>query len=303
MAVFVFKPLAAEIVGGFGRLNFKFAGLAVDCGGTVAVVLAAVGGFCIGDGAVFVKAFVPMAVFVFKPLAAEIVGGFGRLNFKSAGLAVDSGCAVSVVLAAVNTFIKHCAAGAYLKVFCFVCLPFAAVGMGITLTLEYRQGHFDSRNILTIFVPWVSVGCSAVYQLFKHLSVCKFLCGFFLRLDSMCSFIFSHTFIGRFADIKAVYNVGVDPGGYTSLYDIFFCGNFADVIAIFNPPRSVYRTCNTAQFNIGIICGTCDLAKIVAIGNFNARCNSRNTAGKAVAVFADKAALYGAEVIAAVNIR
>ena len=303
MAVFIFKPLAAEIVGGFGRLNFKSAGLAVDCGGAVAVVLAAVGGFGIGDGAVFVKAFVPVAVFVFKPLAAEIVGGFGRLNFISADLAVDCCGAVAVVLAAVSTFIEHYAAGAYLKVFCFVCLPFAAVGMGIALTLEYRQGHFDRRNILTIFVPWVFIGCSAVYQLFKHLSVCKFMRGFFLSLDSMVAFVFSHTFIGRFADKKAVYNIGVDPGGYTSLYDIFFCGNLADVIAIFDPPRSVYRTCNTAQFNIGIICGACDFADVAAIGNFNARCNCRNTAGKAVAVFADEAAFYGAEVIAAVNIR
>ena len=92
-------------------------------------------------------------------------------------------------------------------------------------------------------------------------------------------------------------------GGYTSLYDIFFCGNLADIIAIFDPPRSVYRTCNTAQSNIGIIRGTCDLAEVVAIGNFNARSASRNTAGKTEAGFTDKSAFYGAEVIAAVNIR
>ena len=260
-------------------------------------------GISISDGAGFVKAFVPVAVFVFKPLAAEIVRGFCLLNFKSAGIAVDSGGAVSVILAAVGTFIEHYAAGAYLKVFCFVCLPFAAVGMGIALTLEYRQGHFDSRNILTIFVPWVLVGCSAVYQLFKHLSVCKILCGFFLRLDSMCSFICSNAFIGRFANIKAVYNVGIDPSGYTSLYDLFFCGDFADIIAIFDPPRSVYHTDNTAQVNNGIICGACDLAQVAAIGNFNVRSDCRNTAGKTVAGFIDKSALYGAEVIAAANIR
>ena len=175
--------------------------------------------------------------------------------------------------------------------------------MGVALTLKYRQCHPGSGNILAFFRPGVFVGRSAVYHLFKHLSVCKFLCDFFLRLDFMVAIVFSHTFIGCSADIKAVYNVGVDLSGYTSLYDLFFCGNLTDIIAIFNPPRSVYHTDNTAQINIEIICGACELTEVVAIGNFNARSASRNTAGKTVAGFTDKSAFYGAEVVAAVNIR